>query len=82
MRELIKQIESVNGVTEANLWEKGSYCRIYINFESQNRFPATGSAKVYIENRKVVHNVTKKECSGAATFRNVMDAIEEIENII
>lgn len=81
---LIKKITAVKNVTEANLWEKGEMARIYINFKSQNRFGATGSSRVYVDlaTSKVVHNVTKKDCAGAATFKNVMVAIEEIEGMV
>jgi len=82
--KLITEIENVKNVTEANVWEKGEMNRIYINFKSQNRFDATGSAKVYVDlnTNTLVHDVTKKECAGAATFKNVMAAIEDIEELI
>ncbi len=82
--KLITEIENVENVTEANLWEKGEMSRVYINFKSQNRFGATGSAKVYVDlaTGKLIHDVTKKDCAGAKTFKNVMAAIEEIEGLI
>jgi hypothetical protein len=87
---LIEKINAINGVN-ANVWKNHGKSRIYIDLtKSQNRFPAY-SGRIFVENGELIiqsqagireNTIRKSECAGAKTYRENIEIIKKIKNLL
>ena len=84
--DLIERISAVAGVARVNRWTVPGRDRLYIEFESQNRFAATGTVKIWVDLLTMTLEesapLTKHDCSGARTYERVCEAWDVILAIV